>query len=76
MSQGESLWDVSFWGNNLGGPLWDFSLGYGVLSQLVQIMSIDYNFYYVDLELGTLQPNQDRALFQIQQQFQDFSMFH
>lgn len=60
----QGQWDVSYWDGPPGAAL----------NQVVQIISIDYHFYYVDLELGALQPNQDRALREVQAQIQDFTL--
>lgn len=65
----QSLWDQAQW----DVQSWDSALS-AVISPVVQIVSIDYQWYYVDLELSALQPNQDFQLFQIRQRFQDFTM--
>lgn len=58
----QTLWDTSTWDVDY----WDYSPG-AALNQVVQIVGLSYNFDYVDLELGTLQPSQDRALWRMQQ---------
>lgn len=59
-----ATWDVDYWSSP-------------VLTRSIQsstIISLDYQFDYVDLELGDHQPNQDRKLFKIQRKFEDFTM--
>lgn len=58
----QSLWDTSSWDVDY----WDYSPG-AALNQVVQIVGLSYNFDYVDLELGALQPSQDRAVWRLQQ---------
>jgi hypothetical protein len=65
----QSVWDTAQWDVNN----WDSAL-LSALSPVVQIISLSYNFHYVDLELGSLQPNQDLAIFNIEQRFNDFTM--
>lgn len=64
-----ALWDVGFWNQDA----WDYSSGNPV-NQVVMIVGLTYAFDYVDLELATLQPSQDRALLKVQQQLQDFTL--
>jgi hypothetical protein len=61
-STSQSLWDEAHWDVDY----WDFAPGQG-LSQVVQIQSLSYHFDYVDLELGLMQPSQDRNVFLIEQ---------
>lgn len=68
-SAGQAVWDVAFWDN----AQWDNAYQ-GALSPVAAIISLDYNWYYVDIELGALQPSQDLALFKVQQRFTDFTM--
>lgn len=65
-----SIWDQSVWDNTY----WDYSPG-AALNQLVQVQSLDYGFDYVDLELGLLQPSQDRNVFLISQSLQKYTVF-
>lgn len=60
----KSKWDVDFW---------DFVPG-SQLSQIAVIVGLTYNFDYVDLEISTPQPNQDRQLFDIRRRFSDYTM--
>jgi hypothetical protein len=41
---------------------------------IVPVLSIDYNFNYCDLEIGTFAPSQDRNLFRIRSILQDFTV--
>jgi hypothetical protein len=41
---------------------------------IVPVLSIDYNWNYVDLEIGTFAPSQDRNLFRIRSILQDFTV--
>ena len=64
-----TLWDQSHYDVDY----WDVAPG-AALNQVVVIQSIDYYFDYVDLELGLLQPSQDRALFNIQNRLQKYAL--
>lgn len=64
-----SVWDQAQWDVDL----WDGAPP-NVLSQVVQIISLDYNFDYVDLELGTLQPSQDSKLLAVQRRLQKYTL--
>lgn len=68
-SAAQAIWDVANWDQ----ANWDQALQ-AALSPVVQITSIDYNFFYVDLELGGFQPNHDQSLSILMQRFNDFSM--
>lgn len=64
-----SQWDVAQWNVDY----WDYAPT-AALTQVVQIIALTYNFDYVDLELGYLQPSQDKALFDIQTRYQKFAL--
>ena len=64
-----SLWNQSHWDVDY----WDSSPG-AALNQVTIIQSIDYYFDYVDLELGLPQPSQDRALFDVMNRLQLYTI--
>lgn len=64
-----NLWDVILWDTGF----WDYSPS-ATLQQVVIIVSVTYNFDYVDLELANFQPSQDRDVLALQIKFQDFSL--
>ena len=66
---GQNLWDVVQWNVDY----WDYS-PVATLQQVVTIVSVTYNFDYVDLELANFQPSQDRDVLRLQIKFQDFSL--
>jgi Concanavalin A-like lectin/glucanases superfamily len=62
-------WDNSTWGNGI----WDQSPG-PALDVVGIITSLNYGFYYIDIEIGLPQPNLARAVSQVQQKLQDFTL--
>jgi len=66
-----AVWDTAIWDTDL----WPAAATAGTpIGTVVSIVSIAYNYDYVDLELGSLQPSQDKRLLEIQKQLQDFTM--
>lgn len=63
-----TVWGQFKWGQSAWGA------GAGPFNTIAPIVSITYGYHYVDLEIGTFQPSQDRTLFKIQQQLQDFTV--
>ena len=63
-----SLWDNAHWGSSYWGG------SYGALDTIAQIVSISYNWDYVDLEIGAIQPSQSAALLNLQRAFQDYTI--
>jgi hypothetical protein len=64
----------TIWGSfNWGSAVWSSSIG-SIFNTINTIMSISYNYYYVELELGARQPSLSRALFDLELRFQDFSL--
>lgn len=64
-----TLWDNFNW--DVG--IWDLSPG-PAFNVVGVISSISYSFFYVDLEIGLPQPNLQRDVSRIRQQFQDFTV--
>lgn len=64
-----SLWDTAVWDSSS----WDFTPG-TAFGQTAQINALTYNFDSVDLEISTLQPNQDAALMRLRNTLQDFTV--
>jgi hypothetical protein len=69
-----TLWDKAIWNQDT----WDFSIGVNLKTSLfdhvLPIVSIDYGYDYVDIELDSLLPNLSRNIFLIQQKFGDYTM--
>lgn len=80
---GSAIWGTSKWGNpagvtiwgafNWGGSNWSASVG-SIFNQVVTIVSIDYKYHYVELELGARQPSLSRALFDLEIRTQDATL--
>lgn len=64
------LWDAASWDIDLH----NFSATNPVGATVLVITSITYAFDYVDIEVSSLQPSQNRFLIDLQQQFQEFTM--
>jgi hypothetical protein len=64
-----TLWDQAKWDTGI----WDQSPG-PAFNVIGVIASIAYGFFYVDLELGLPQPSLQKAVADVQQAFQDFTM--
>jgi hypothetical protein len=64
-----TTWDNSQWDTGI----WDQSPG-PALNTVGVITALTYGFWYVDLELGLPQPSLQRAVSQIQQSLQDFTL--
>lgn len=65
----ETRWDAGQWDVSD----WDTSPG-AALSQVAVIYSVNYQFDYVDLEIGAPAPSQDIALLQIARSLQDYTL--
>lgn len=64
----------SIWGSFLWGQAnWSASVG-TIFNTVNTIMSIQYDYFSVTLELGARQPSLSRALFDLEMRFQDFSL--
>jgi hypothetical protein len=68
---GASVWDTAHWDQNI----WDASnAGFSIQTQIVQVVGISYQYDYVVLELATHAPSVSRALSQLAQAVQDFTI--
>lgn len=66
---GQSIWGAFNW----NGSTWSASVG-TIFNVVVPIVSIDYKYYYVELELGFRAPTLSRALFDLELRFQDATL--
>jgi len=65
----QAIWGVSIWGQ----AIWSASLG-SIFNQVVTIVSVQYDYYSVTLELGARAPSLSRALFDIELRMQDATL--
>lgn len=65
----QAIWGSFTWGQ----ALWSASVG-SIFNTVVTIVSIQYDFFSVTLELGARQPSLSRALFDLELRFQDSSL--
>lgn len=80
---GSMVWGTDKWGTgtnqsiwgafNWGAASWSASAG-SIFNQIVTIMSVDYRYHYVELELGARQPTLSRALFDLELRTQDATL--
>lgn len=68
-STGQSIWGAFNW----GAAPWSASAG-SIFNQVTTIMSINYNYHSVELELGARQPTLSRALFDLELRMQDATL--
>ncbi len=62
------------WGNfQYGKAQYGASSG-SIFNTPVPIQAITYGWHYIDVELGSLQPSQDRRLFSLEKKLNDFSL--
>jgi hypothetical protein len=78
MVWGRDTWGApagaTIWGSfNWGGAVWSASVG-SIFNTVNTIMSIDYRYFHVELELGARAPSLSRALFDLEIRFQDASL--
>jgi hypothetical protein len=64
-----TTWDNAKWGSGI----WDQSPG-PALNTVGVITALSYGFHFIDIELGLPQPNLQRAVSQMQQKFQDYTL--
>lgn len=62
-------WDVDNWDTAFSSPH-----GSLIFNKILQIVALNYNFDYIDVELDNLMPNLSREVYEIRQRFQDFTM--
>jgi hypothetical protein len=65
----QTIWGSFLWGQ----ALWSASVG-SIFNTVVTIMSIQYDFFSVTLELGARQPSLSRALFDLELRMQDATL--
>lgn len=66
---GTTIWGAFLWGS----AAWSASVG-SIFNTINSIVSIQYDYFSVTLELGARQPSLSRALFDLELRMQDFSM--
>jgi len=70
-----SLWGTANWDDTSGATAayWTY-VPSSALNQITVISALTYNFDYVDVELSSLQPNQDAQLLRLRQRLEDFTL--
>lgn len=66
-----TLWGSAEW--DASDARWDSATNVA-LNNVTQIVQIKYGWDYIDVVLGSLQPSQDTALYNIQRKFQDYTL--
>lgn len=69
-----SLWDVALFDQGR----YDYELvtanGVSIFNRVLTLVSLDYNFDYVDIEIDSLLPNLAQDVHELQTRFQDYTM--